>query len=62
MGLNGIDNQPEAPSSETPIRDHDQSEMEQKPTTQENATRSEKQDEGNGHGGKIHRRQLCTPY
>ncbi|XP_035264724.1 monocarboxylate transporter 8 [Anguilla anguilla] len=52
MGLNGIDNQPEPPSSETPIRDHDQSEMEQKPTTQEKATSSEKQDEGNGHGEK----------
>ncbi|KAJ8281787.1 hypothetical protein COCON_G00043060 [Conger conger] len=52
MGVNGIDNQPEAPGCETPIGDHDPSEMEQKLTTREEATRSEKQDEVDGNGEK----------
>ncbi|KAJ8337933.1 hypothetical protein SKAU_G00368990 [Synaphobranchus kaupii] len=52
MGVNGIDNQPEAPICETPTGDHDQSEMEQKLTTREEATRSEKQDEADGNGKK----------
>lgn len=50
MGVNGIDNQPEAPSCETPIRDHHQSEMEQKLTTREEATCTEKPDEADGNG------------
>lgn len=47
MGVNGIDNQPESLSC-----DHDQSEMEQKLTTREEAPRSEKQDEVDGNGKK----------
>ncbi|KAJ8246917.1 hypothetical protein GJAV_G00256770 [Gymnothorax javanicus] len=44
MGVNGIDNHPESPSSETPIRDPDTLAVE---------PRSEKQDEGNGNWKKL---------
>ncbi|KAJ8405225.1 hypothetical protein AAFF_G00322160 [Aldrovandia affinis] len=52
MGVNGIENQPEASSCKTPFRDHDPSEMEQKHTAQDEETRSEKQDDGDGNWKK----------
>ncbi|KAG7464546.1 hypothetical protein MATL_G00166780 [Megalops atlanticus] len=56
MGLNGIDSQPEASSCETQIGDRDQStvpDMEQEQGTEEQANRSEKQDDGEGNWKKA---------